>query len=582
MPPLASTNGTHPQPFRVATSPQGFNFDDQRKWLTIAGVPVLDEHILTDRQGKDEGVVDANFLQEIADNNNRRFAQTGDATPLTRGHTSDDPNDPDPPVIGYGVNFRVGPWRNGRYALFSDFKVDRRYEKDIDNSRRSVELWVGKREIDPIAVLKGTTPERDLGVILRNARISSIMPGSTRQGHEVIDPRSAPVMKYSVRRGQLIRYAMAGLPVRFAQDKFGKVMGEFGRGDLHSGSKHGPKVTNPAQAKAIAASEAGISRNPREDDDMNGMNRCGPQQYEAGDDMPPDDDGQDGGDDPVVSQVLQSKAFKQAIQDAVMSALEGLEGGGPGMEPGGMGTAPGMGGGGAPPMDDGMGGSPGMGGGMPPGGGGGMPEEENAAEFHGEKPVKFDYSMDGMLGAFPGPMSTTIPSTNLRPSKGTERHKMNRGGAVPAPTKGDPEVIRLRRQNDQLSRVTNDLVRKLARRDAEAMIQKCEEEGILFADRAGEINRLALLDEDGQKFFLDTYRKNYRRKEADPANPAFPGVARFARPQQDGPNPNGEDDFTPGTPEEANQLANFIRKNKLSFEDGVKRFARERKNNQRR
>jgi hypothetical protein len=38
--------------------------------------------------------------------------------------------------------------------------------------------------------------------------------------------------------------------------KISKVMGEFKRGELHSGSKKGPKVTNPKQAKAIAMSEA--------------------------------------------------------------------------------------------------------------------------------------------------------------------------------------------------------------------------------------------------------------------------------------------------------------------------------------
>lgn len=38
--------------------------------------------------------------------------------------------------------------------------------------------------------------------------------------------------------------------------KVGKVMGEFKRGTLHSGSKKGPEVTNPKQAIAIAMSEA--------------------------------------------------------------------------------------------------------------------------------------------------------------------------------------------------------------------------------------------------------------------------------------------------------------------------------------
>lgn len=38
--------------------------------------------------------------------------------------------------------------------------------------------------------------------------------------------------------------------------KFRKVMQEFKRGSLHSGSKRGPKVRSAAQAKAIAASES--------------------------------------------------------------------------------------------------------------------------------------------------------------------------------------------------------------------------------------------------------------------------------------------------------------------------------------
>ncbi len=38
--------------------------------------------------------------------------------------------------------------------------------------------------------------------------------------------------------------------------KLKKVMNEFERGSLHSGSKNGPKVTNPKQAEAIGYSEA--------------------------------------------------------------------------------------------------------------------------------------------------------------------------------------------------------------------------------------------------------------------------------------------------------------------------------------
>jgi len=41
-----------------------------------------------------------------------------------------------------------------------------------------------------------------------------------------------------------------------AEKKITKVMHEYGKGELHSGSKTGPKVTNVKQAEAIAISEA--------------------------------------------------------------------------------------------------------------------------------------------------------------------------------------------------------------------------------------------------------------------------------------------------------------------------------------
>ena len=44
-----------------------------------------------------------------------------------------------------------------------------------------------------------------------------------------------------------------------AEKKVEKVMSEFGRGKLRSGSKHGPKVTDPKQAIAIAMNQSGQS-----------------------------------------------------------------------------------------------------------------------------------------------------------------------------------------------------------------------------------------------------------------------------------------------------------------------------------
>ena len=44
------------------------------------------------------------------------------------------------------------------------------------------------------------------------------------------------------------------------QAKVGKVMKEYKAGELHSGSKSGPKVTSRAQAIAIGLSESGQTR----------------------------------------------------------------------------------------------------------------------------------------------------------------------------------------------------------------------------------------------------------------------------------------------------------------------------------
>ena len=45
-----------------------------------------------------------------------------------------------------------------------------------------------------------------------------------------------------------------------AEKKVKSVMGEYGKGKLHSGSKKGPVVKNPKQAIAIALSAAGKSK----------------------------------------------------------------------------------------------------------------------------------------------------------------------------------------------------------------------------------------------------------------------------------------------------------------------------------
>lgn len=48
-----------------------------------------------------------------------------------------------------------------------------------------------------------------------------------------------------------------------AEQKISKVMREYAKGELNSGSKKGPKVKSRKQAIAIALSEAGVKRKPK-------------------------------------------------------------------------------------------------------------------------------------------------------------------------------------------------------------------------------------------------------------------------------------------------------------------------------
>ena len=140
-------------------------------FITKRSVPVLDEHVLTheDEDGREVRVpIDARKLQEIADRNNRRAAETGDLTPIIIGHTKDEADESEQPeIVGYAGNFKVEPFaRTGKKALTATFKFFRSaLDKVRKYPRRSVELWLSDWKIDPIALLGATTPERDLGLL---------------------------------------------------------------------------------------------------------------------------------------------------------------------------------------------------------------------------------------------------------------------------------------------------------------------------------------------------------------------------------------------------------------------------------
>jgi len=145
-------------------------------YVIVDGVPILDEHELFVPGNKEKGTQDQRIkitpavLQHICDNNNRRAKETGDVVLLVDGHTKDDaPEDDQPEILGEADSFRLGPLFNtGRQAILSRWKISKdpaKLAKVKGITRRSVELWTDRWEIDPIAILRSTPPERDLGVL---------------------------------------------------------------------------------------------------------------------------------------------------------------------------------------------------------------------------------------------------------------------------------------------------------------------------------------------------------------------------------------------------------------------------------
>jgi hypothetical protein len=147
-----------------------------KAWKFFPHVAVLDEHDLPAAGDQPAVSVHKPQLERIAKNGNDRIDRTNDWTPLAIGHTKD--GGPEKPVEGYAGNFTVEPFTNAEgervWALYCDQYLDdedgRADERARKFPRRSVELWTGRWQVDPICMLGATSPERDLGLLVRYAR----------------------------------------------------------------------------------------------------------------------------------------------------------------------------------------------------------------------------------------------------------------------------------------------------------------------------------------------------------------------------------------------------------------------------
>lgn len=606
-----------------------YRFDDETQWHTVPSVPLLDEHTMTNDNGEPIADVDRNALEEIAANNNRKVYETGDPATLILGHTSDHHNAQEKPAQGFVINYKVKPFKRNKdgqviYALHGDYKL-RHNKKHLveDYPRRSVELWWNKRDIDPIAMLGGSSPERELGVVLRNSRNaiqlnhvsmrvgntvgSTVHDGSkdsSNQGNEVIlfsrrknhiietyyiEDR-IPTHKYSKRRetnkvsqmsnngnGRPRRYSStdASIPTERKPNKYGSSehTPPFGP----KGPKNTPmgQPQNDGYDMNLEDDEEPIQYDEL-DEDMPGHAEVSADYDGGGEAIPGMGEGEDQDEnDPVLAKVFQSKQWNELSSGIgqIKQMLQGIMGGGQGMDDGMGGVPPdpnGMDGGEEMPAP---GSPPGMGGQAPPPGAEDMGDEEfdpNEEEAPPAPPAKKPVKMGAAEG---NPHSTGMPgaSNGYVPTfaKGKKSpSKMSRGTNMPPrtaqrrqPTTLEVEFARLKQQNKNM-RI------QLSRMKAEADIAQLEAEGVMFGptpevadkikySRMEELTLAYLHDEDsGDEGEPDTYVKDkieemrvcYSRRRPDPVRRNAPNeasVARYSRTQADVVGqqiPEGQDD----------------------------------------
>lgn len=147
-------------------------FPPDSEFITVEGVPILDEHIIKDKEGRTLARIDADRLKHIAKINNSRMEETGDFIPIIVGHTKGEvgeyvPEEEQPEIVGFMTRMKVGKFLNTtRKAILACCKFFKsKRDKVNKHPRRSVELWLSDWKIDPLSLLGATSPERDLGLL---------------------------------------------------------------------------------------------------------------------------------------------------------------------------------------------------------------------------------------------------------------------------------------------------------------------------------------------------------------------------------------------------------------------------------
>jgi hypothetical protein len=143
-----------------------------RGWLDV--IDTADFH---DHRTNQKVDLDRDRLQQIADRRNRLVTERRSVSHYCLGHTDDDsPEWEQPPLAGLATRWRVGQYGDGTPNLEAYSWERPGHEGVFDEyPQRSAELFLNPDDINPIALLKSTTPRRDLSL-----RLSAKYAGAPR------------------------------------------------------------------------------------------------------------------------------------------------------------------------------------------------------------------------------------------------------------------------------------------------------------------------------------------------------------------------------------------------------------------
>lgn len=148
-------------------------FNDPSQWdEVVENVPAFVCHSIegADADGRPKLVaVDPARLQRIADKINRNWSENGVAVKFFDGHSknpSEVPQSEQPPILGYGIDARVGPWGpKGKLGILLKQYVKKGcLAATKERPFRSAEFYDESDEITGVALLK-TDPRLDMGMV---------------------------------------------------------------------------------------------------------------------------------------------------------------------------------------------------------------------------------------------------------------------------------------------------------------------------------------------------------------------------------------------------------------------------------